>query len=193
MSTSPFASLRLQSLLPQRTTPHRNCNRHPLAFSDCVCSVMTMADRTTRRVYSAEQLHKLRGSFSAPKLREAIEEHDGEDAELVKGTSLPFFPPAPPPPQSLPPVSPHCTSASGGAADQQRAWHRAIHPSRSLKTTSHAFDTSIPYCHCHSHCHPHCAPCRGYLESRASLSTKNGWRVFSRLRRRNINTRVAFR
>ena len=49
---------------------------------------MTTADRTTRRVYSAEQLHKLRGSFSAPKLREAIEEHDGEDAELVKGTLL---------------------------------------------------------------------------------------------------------
>jgi len=66
---------------------------------------MTMADRTTRRVYSAEQLHKLRGSFSAPKLREAIEEHDGEDAELVKGTfaalglRLPFSAP-----QSLPPV-----------------------------------------------------------------------------------------
>jgi len=49
---------------------------------------MTTADRTTRRVYSAEQLHKLRGSFSAPKLREAIEEHDGEDAELVKGILL---------------------------------------------------------------------------------------------------------
>jgi hypothetical protein len=83
---------------------------------------MTMADRTTRRVYSAEQLHKLRGSFSAPKLREAIEEHDGEDAELVKGTSLPFSPPAPPPPlpapQAVPPISPHCTSASGGATAQ---------------------------------------------------------------------------
>ena len=49
---------------------------------------MTTADRTTRRVYPAEQLHRLRGSFSAPKLREAIEEHDGEDAELVKGTLL---------------------------------------------------------------------------------------------------------
>jgi hypothetical protein len=48
---------------------------------------MTTADKTARRVYSAEQLHRLRASFSAPKLREAIEEHDGEDAELVKGVS----------------------------------------------------------------------------------------------------------
>jgi hypothetical protein len=48
---------------------------------------MTTADKTARRVYSAEQLHRLRASFSAPKLREAIEEHDGEDAELVKGAS----------------------------------------------------------------------------------------------------------
>ena len=76
---------------------------------------MTTADRTTRRVYSAEQLHKLRGSFSAPKLREAIEEHDREDAELVKGTllPLPLPPPLPPPPQSLPPslpVSPRLTA-----------------------------------------------------------------------------------
>lgn len=61
-----------------------------------VCFAMTIADRSTRRVYSAEQLHKLRGSCSAPKLREAIEEHDSEDAELVKGTSLPL----PPPPAS---------------------------------------------------------------------------------------------
>ena len=38
-----------------------------------------------RRVYSAEYLHKLRGSSSQPKLCEAIEERDGEDAELVKG------------------------------------------------------------------------------------------------------------
>lgn len=42
-------------------------------------------DKTTRRVYSAEELHRLRASCSQPKLREAIEEHDGEDAELVKG------------------------------------------------------------------------------------------------------------
>ena len=44
-------------------------------------------DKTTRRVYSAEELHRLRASCSQPKLREAIEEHDGEDAELVKGMS----------------------------------------------------------------------------------------------------------
>jgi len=67
---------------------------------------MTTADKTTRRVYSAEQLHKLRGSFSAPKLREAIEEHDGEDAELVKGILLlsSHLPSPPPHPQSIPPV-----------------------------------------------------------------------------------------
>lgn len=42
-------------------------------------------NQVTRRVYSAEELHRLRLSCSQPKLREAIEEHDGEDAELVKG------------------------------------------------------------------------------------------------------------
>jgi hypothetical protein len=76
---------------------------------------MTTADRTTRRVYSAEQLHKLRGSFSAPKLREAIEEHDSEDAELVKGMSL-----SPPPPRSRLPER-RCAAASGGAV-HNRAW-----------------------------------------------------------------------
>jgi hypothetical protein len=82
---------------------------------------MTTADKTARRVYSAEQLHRLRASFSAPKLREAIEE---QDAELVKGVSS----------------SRHITrllllhlpsrlrSASGGVADKQnkqRAWRRS--------------------------------------------------------------------
>ena len=43
------------------------------------------ADKVTRRVYSSEELHRLRGTCSQPKLREAIEEHEGEDAELVKG------------------------------------------------------------------------------------------------------------
>lgn len=41
--------------------------------------------KSTRRVYSAEELYRLRGTSSQPKLREAIEEHEGEDAELVKG------------------------------------------------------------------------------------------------------------
>ncbi|EME40635.1 hypothetical protein DOTSEDRAFT_27263 [Dothistroma septosporum NZE10] len=40
--------------------------------------------KSTRRVYSAEELHRLRGSQSQPKLKEAIEEKDGEDAEIVK-------------------------------------------------------------------------------------------------------------
>ena len=42
-------------------------------------------NKPPRRVYSAEQLQRLRASCSQPKLREAIEELDGEDAELVKG------------------------------------------------------------------------------------------------------------
>lgn len=41
--------------------------------------------RRTRRVYSAEELHRLRNTQSQPKLSEAIEEHESEDAELVKG------------------------------------------------------------------------------------------------------------
>ena len=45
-------------------------------------------EKVTRRVYSAEELHRLRGSCSQPKLHEAIEEHDGDDAELVKGKSF---------------------------------------------------------------------------------------------------------
>ena len=44
-----------------------------------------MTDKSTRRVYSAEELHRLRGTCSQPKLREAIEEHEDEDVELVKG------------------------------------------------------------------------------------------------------------
>lgn len=119
---------------------------------------MTTADRTTRRVYSAEQLHKLRGSFSAPKLREAIEEHDGEDAELVKGTLLQL---------SLRLLSrlrrPSLRSRLTANLPEleplwQRSWHRAIiHPSRSLtgphltSHTPHPFNISIPYCHCTSH------------------------------------------
>lgn len=66
---------------------------------------MTTAEKAARRVYSAEQLHRLRASSSAPKLREAIEEHDGEDAELVKGTSLPsFYSSLPPSLRSAPPL-----------------------------------------------------------------------------------------
>ncbi|KAH9827054.1 hypothetical protein Tdes44962_MAKER09858 [Teratosphaeria destructans] len=40
--------------------------------------------QSARRTYSAEELRRLRNATSQPKLREAIEEHDGEDAELVK-------------------------------------------------------------------------------------------------------------
>ena len=41
--------------------------------------------KTTRRVYSADELHSLRTTCSQPKLREAIEENEVEDADLVKG------------------------------------------------------------------------------------------------------------
>lgn len=53
------------------------------------------ASKSTRRVYSAEELHRLRNTQSQPKLSESIEEHEGEDAELVKGmignSTLTFF------------------------------------------------------------------------------------------------------
>lgn len=44
-----------------------------------------VAPKSTRRVYSAEELHQLRTACSQPKIREAIQENDGDDAELVKG------------------------------------------------------------------------------------------------------------
>ncbi|KAK4494169.1 hypothetical protein PRZ48_014467 [Zasmidium cellare] len=44
--------------------------------------------KVTRKVYSAEELHRLRGTQSQPKLREAIEEKDGEDADIVKEVNL---------------------------------------------------------------------------------------------------------
>ena len=58
----------------------------PLAIAQ---TTIRMALKPTRRVYSAEELHRLRDTTSQPRLREAIEEHDGDDAELVKGTSAP--------------------------------------------------------------------------------------------------------
>lgn len=45
--------------------------------------------KSARRVYSAEELHRLRSAQSQPKLQESIEERDGEDAELVKGKHAP--------------------------------------------------------------------------------------------------------
>ena len=91
---------------------------------------MTTADKTARRVYSAEQLHRLRASFSAPKLREAIEEHDGEDAELVKGVSSSCSrhppPPVPSPPNAqLPQVASPINNTSNalGAAARFHSSH----------------------------------------------------------------------
>ncbi|KAK4574486.1 hypothetical protein LTR86_001327 [Recurvomyces mirabilis] len=46
-----------------------------------------MAPNIARRVYSAEQLHRFRSASSQPRLHEAIEEHDVEDAELIKDIS----------------------------------------------------------------------------------------------------------
>ena len=54
------------------------------------------ATKVTRKVYSAEELHRLRGSQSQPKLHEAIEERDAEDAEIVKGEPMVFLSSAPP-------------------------------------------------------------------------------------------------
>lgn len=59
----------------------------------------------TRRVYSADELHSLRNACSVPKLREAIEERDGDDAELVKGAPAghaPFLTPCNLPPPTQP-------------------------------------------------------------------------------------------
>lgn len=45
------------------------------------------SEKSTRRVYSAEMLHRLRSTASQPTLhlKEAIEENDDGDAELIKG------------------------------------------------------------------------------------------------------------
>nr|POE74032.1 hypothetical protein CFP56_72336 [Quercus suber] len=43
-----------------------------------------VTQRQTRRVYSTDQLHRLRGTVSTPKLNESIEEHDGNEADLIK-------------------------------------------------------------------------------------------------------------
>jgi hypothetical protein len=55
--------------------------------SDSALVHTSMALSMARRIYSAEELHRLRNTDSQPKLREAIEEHDGEEAELIKGQS----------------------------------------------------------------------------------------------------------
>ena len=71
--------------------PPANVARSYPAFSisriRCRRLVAMIRVKSTRKVYSAEELHRLRGSQSQPKLKEAIEEKDGEDAEIVKGMS----------------------------------------------------------------------------------------------------------
>lgn len=128
-----------------------------LPLNNLVWPAMTTADRTTRRVYSAEQLHKLRASCSAPKLREAIEEHDSEDAELVKGTSLPL----PPPPASTP--LHRCLRWS--AVKHQPSRNNA--PSHLFLTPSHCYNIMTPYYHY--------ATCRNSHASQALISTKHGY------------------
>ena len=61
--------------------PHNPVQNHILETKPVMA-----ADKTARRVYSADELHRLRSSQSVPKLQEAIEEHDGEDADLIKGS-----------------------------------------------------------------------------------------------------------
>lgn len=75
-------------------------------------------DTSTRRVYSAEQLQRLRSTASQPalNLKEAIEERDGDDAELVKGTRLSHAQTPIPTRKSLS-QHPQETKRSGGAAN----------------------------------------------------------------------------
>jgi len=62
-----------------------------MGSGDSGSSSKAMSDtKSTRRTYSAEELHRLRGRVSQPRLSEAIEEHDAEDAELVKGKGRNF-------------------------------------------------------------------------------------------------------
>jgi hypothetical protein len=140
-------------------------------LSDCVHIAMTTAERTTRRVYSAEQLHKLRASFSAPKLREAIEEHDHEDAELVKGTSPVLLLPPP----ELAVLLCCCLRCWFLSPKHQRAWRclTRLTPRRHSLIPAHITDfiRHYPY-----HCHCCYAPCRGFHASLVSLCTKRGWR-----------------
>lgn len=63
------------------------CQRLPLTRATPMAT--NAVARSTRRVYSAEELHRLRNTQSQPKLSEAIEEHGSEDAELVKGMMIP--------------------------------------------------------------------------------------------------------
>ena len=65
--------------------------------SDTCCSHYLLNPMTThqtaRGTYSAQELHRLRATCSQPKLREAIEKHEGEDADLVKGSLVFHAPP----------------------------------------------------------------------------------------------------
>ena len=73
---------------PSQSTPshiRHTTVRHAVLVDSSVDSLAMTGEQLTRRVYSAEELHRLRTSCSQPKLHEAIEEHDSEDAELVKG------------------------------------------------------------------------------------------------------------
>ncbi|KAF2482871.1 hypothetical protein BDY17DRAFT_136638 [Neohortaea acidophila] len=79
--STDFQSLRRHTSAPHPESPPSTCSR----FLPLPSSHLDMAgEQVTRRVYSAEQLYRLRVSCSQPKLREAIEDNDGEDAELVK-------------------------------------------------------------------------------------------------------------
>lgn len=44
------------------------------------------AVQSTRRVYSAEELHRLRSTASQARLKDLLEDKDEDDAALVKGT-----------------------------------------------------------------------------------------------------------
>ena len=118
MQPSPFPSRRDAAPFPYQNPSNRQPSQYPSVS-------MTTADKTARRVYSAEQLHRLRASFSAPRLREAIEEHDGEDAELVKGVSSSCSYQTPPPPLPPPVPCPVSLRWRCRSTKQQRAWRRS--------------------------------------------------------------------
>lgn len=89
IETCSVLSAQLQPVLNRRPLVSTLRSSRPARAT----AMTTSMDKSTRRVYSAEELHRLRGASSQPKLRESIEKHDSEDAELVKGMLGPFIPP----------------------------------------------------------------------------------------------------
>jgi len=121
---------------------------------------MARLPKTARRVYSTEELHRLRESSSAPRLSEAIEEHEGEDAELIKGEqNVTFHAPVP---QVV-----HALQPNGPLGIHKRDIDTP--PTRPHSHHSRDTDSSIPRC-------ASLAQWRSMSASPASSSTVSGWR-----------------